>query len=69
MLYAPLGFKIMFVFDMPDGSKNGGLCDNPMGIPKIFEIVMALGGTNLVIEDKTFYKEMELNDGNNASVH
>jgi hypothetical protein len=67
MLYAPLGFKIMFVFDMPDGSKNGGLCDNPMAIPKIFEIVMALGGTNLVIEDKTFYKENELNDGNSVS--
>lgn len=69
MLYAPFGYKIMFMFDMPDGSKNGGLCNNPMGIAHVFEIVAMLDGSNLVIEDRTIYKEMELNEGNSVTTH
>jgi hypothetical protein len=69
MLYAPLGYKIIFFFDMPDGTKNGGLCDSPDAVPRIFDIVMSMGGTNLTIEDKTFYKEIELNHVNSASTH
>ena len=55
MLNAPFGYKIMFFFDMPDGSKNGGLCDHPYAIPKVFEMVREIGGINLVVEDKTIY--------------
>lgn len=62
MLYAPLGYKIMFYFDMPDGKKNGGISNNPNGLGKIFDIVAMLDGANLVIEDRTIYKEIELND-------
>lgn len=69
MLYAPLGYKIMFMFDMPDGSKNGGFCDNPNALGKVFEIIAMLDGSNLVIEDRTFYKEITLNDGNSANTH
>ncbi len=61
MLYAPLGYKIMFTFDMPDGTKNGGLCAHPIAIPKLFDYVTAMGGINLVIKDETVYREMDFN--------
>lgn len=53
--YAPFGYKISFRFDMPDGTPNGGFCDNPGCIPRVFEIVRELEGVNLVIRDETFY--------------
>jgi len=59
MLYAPFGYKIMFYFDMPDGKKNGGLSSNPEGLGKIFDIVAMMNGSNLVIEDRTIYKEID----------
>jgi hypothetical protein len=59
MLYAPLGYKIMFYFDMPDGKKNGGISNNPEGLGKIFDIVAMMDGSNLVIEDRTIYKEID----------
>lgn len=59
MLYAPFGYKIMFYFDMPDGKKNGGISNNPEGLGKIFDIVAMMDGSNLVIEDRTIYKEID----------
>lgn len=55
MLAILVGYKIMFTFDMPDGSKNGGLCNHPAALSEVFELVRKMGGTNLVIEDKTIY--------------
>lgn len=69
MLSPIFGYKIMFTFDNPDGSQNGGVCDSPHVLGKLFEIVAQLEGTNLVIEDKTIYKEIALNDANSVSTH
>ncbi len=69
MLYAPFGYSIMFMFDMPDGKKNGGFSNNPEGLGKIFDIVAMMNGSNLVIEDRTIYKEMKLNDGNSVTIY
>lgn len=55
MLATPFGYKITFMFKMPDGTDNGGYCDHPAALPTVFEMVRKLGGTELVIEDNTIY--------------
>lgn len=59
MLYAPFGYKIMFTFDMPDGTKNGGLTSKPESIHWIWALYRDHNGTNLVIRDETIYKECD----------
>ena len=61
MLEAVLGYKIMFFFDMPDGTKNGGITSSPESLTWIFEMYRHHNGTNLVIRDETIYKEIEDN--------
>ncbi len=39
--------------------KNGGISNNPNGLGKIFDIVAMMDGSNLVIEDRTIYKEID----------
>lgn len=56
MLSAPLGYKILFTFDMPDGSKNCGICTSFDAIGCILELYRNYNGQNLEIRDETFYK-------------
>jgi hypothetical protein len=55
MFHAVGEYKIIFTFKMPDGTLSAGVCDHPKGLPEVFEIVRRLGGTELIIEDKTIY--------------
>lgn len=55
MLEAPVGYKIMFTFDMPDGSKNGGITTNPDALLWIWRIYREHDGQNLVIKDESIY--------------
>jgi len=57
MRSAPFGYKIMFRFDMPDGSKNGGITSKPNALMWIWQIYTENKGSNLVIEDETCYKD------------
>lgn len=57
-LTAPLGHKITFTFDMPDGNKNGGITSNPEALLWIWRVYTEHKGTNLVIKDETIYKEV-----------
>ena len=47
----------MFRFDMPDGTKNGGITTRPDSLYWIWRLYREHNGTNLVIEDETYYKE------------
>ncbi len=49
------GYKIWFMFDMPDGTQNGGITDNPHGLLWMCERYRENNGRNLVITDETFY--------------
>ncbi len=49
----------MFRFDMPDGTKNGGITSHPDSLHWIWRIYRQHNGTNLVIEDETYYKECD----------
>ena len=51
---SPLGDKFMFTFDMPDGSKNGGLCNSLDKLCDAVAMVRELNGVNLIIRDETF---------------
>lgn len=53
----PLGYKIMFEFDMPDGTKNGGITSKPDALYMIWRIYTNHKGSNLVVRDETFYKD------------
>lgn len=57
MRTAPFGYKIMFTFDMPDGTKNGGITSKPDALHMIWSIYTDHNGSNLVIKDETYYKE------------
>lgn len=52
------GYKIMFTFDNPDGSANGGVCTDPNALPKLFQMVKDMKGANLVIKDESFYMKI-----------
>ena len=54
-----LGYKIMFEFDMPDGTKNGGITSVPDALYMIWKIYTGHKGSNLVIKDETFYKDSD----------
>lgn len=53
----PFGYKIMFEFDMPDGTKNGGITSKPDALYMIWKIYTEHKGSNLVVRDETFYKD------------
>ena len=55
MLKALFGYKIMFTFDMPDGTLNGGICNSPESLVIVFQRVAELHGSNLMIKDETIY--------------
>lgn len=57
MRTAPFGYKIMFEFDMPDGTKNGGITTKPEALYMIWNIYTEHNGSNLVVRDETFYKD------------
>ncbi len=54
-MQSPLGAKFFFTFTMPDGTPNGGFCNEAGSLPRIVEIVKCMGGTELVIKDETIY--------------
>lgn len=47
----------MFEFDMPDGTKNGGITTKPGALYMIWKIYTEHKGSNLVVKDETFYKD------------
>lgn len=53
----PFHYKIMFTFDMPNGRKNDGITDKPDALYWIWRLYRENNGSNLVVKDKTDYKE------------
>ncbi len=50
-----VGQKWIFEFDMPDGSKGGGICNTHLVLPDIINKIRGRGGKNIVIRDKTIF--------------
>ena len=57
MKYAPLGQKWWVTFTDKDGKDNGGITNNFHYIPKMIDMILRGGGSNIVITDQTIYKD------------
>jgi hypothetical protein len=51
----PFGNKFTFTFKNPDGTPNGGMCNNSESLPGLVEWVRDMQGTELVIKDESIY--------------
>lgn len=54
-LDTPFGNKFTFTFKNPDGTPNGGMCNNSESLPGLVEWVRDMQGTELVIKDESIY--------------
>lgn len=55
----PVGQKWVIKYHCRDGKEGMGLCDHFKHLPQMIEILMADEAYNIVIFDKTFYKDDE----------
>lgn len=50
-----IGQKWVVTFDMPDGTKSGGMFNSHLALPSIISKIRSDGGKNIVITDRTIF--------------